>query len=216
MSGQEWQHSPEKPAKKPESIFPLDYEAVEPYAIAYATSSSDILQMVTKARGVHGPADDLYLNLPKEELVWFQMEQGWIYSDDGELQYRVGLLYGLDMAQNTRSRRRFEPELKADNPEALEKAIDYIKQSYELKGSSKWNAQIQREQHFMGTDSLLTMNALLTQSIAEKLGGTYSSSNIVEGMVLYGGMIDGALLVDAYDSYRRGAEPQPAREMHKS
>lgn len=215
MSAPEQNSMPEHLSTTPESIFPLDPEMIERRVQLFQASSNEILGLITEARGRHGRADDLYLNLDKNDLIFWHELHGRLYTDDGALLYQVGLLYGIDLAKNAHTLHNpAEDELKADNPEAFERAINYLKTTPDNIENKvgKWSWEKRRELYHTGSDLLSLANATLKDSIVEKLGGKNSVVALYDSTAMYTGMIDGAILVDAYHAYHQGREPAVYKE----
>lgn len=225
MSAAELGPTPERLSTTPESIFPLDVEMLTNRLKLFEASSDEMLRVVTEARGRWGKATDLYLNFPINDFVdWHKEARD--FTPNGELHYRVGLLYGMDLAQHARSQHYVTNELVADDPDAYDQSLTYLKETYrKLDDTPKlnWIRQKNRELRYTGSDVLTLANATLQDGIFDKLGWRErrikTEADLAEASqdisAMHTGLVDGAIFVNALHSYTRGAEPQIFEDPHE-
>lgn len=183
----------------------------------FEASSDEMLQLVTEARGRWGKATDLYLNFPIQDfIVWHETAED--FSPKAELHYKVGLLYGMDLAQNARAQHYATEELEFDDAETFARALDCLKESYrglDDNPNLEWVRQKERELRYTGSDILTLANATLQDDIFAKLGWRNrkikNEQDFVEAshdtLAMHIGMVDGAIFVNALHAYKQQTEP---------
>ncbi len=197
-----------------ESLFPFNPESVIEGLGNFSTSSKNMLELITYARGPKGAANELYTNLPITELESWHIENG-DFTPNGDLLYRAGLLYGVDLATRLAAESSLTSPLVLEDPPAFAKAIDYLKESYrgleDDPHKPEWLHQKERELLYTGSDILSLANATLNDRVRNLLwdeGVDYHDDELA----LHVGVVDGAILVDAYRSYMQGNLPLRFKE----
>jgi hypothetical protein len=193
------------------SIFPVQFESLKEPLHRLNTDPEAIQRLITDARR-YGAANDVFVNLTHYDngkLEAWHQDQG-DFTTDGSFHYNLGLLYGVDLAQNIRSQATATPKLKADDPAAFDSAVNYLLASYDdLNGALEgWRRQKERELHLTGSDIVTVAYAGLHDRVSCMLESQNSEVRINE-QAMHIGLVDGMLFVDAYDQYRNEHTPAP-------
>jgi hypothetical protein len=196
-----------------EPLFPFAPQHVIDGLATLEHSSTELLQMITDSLGRNGPADELYTNLPIDDLVTWHTEAD-DFEQGGELLYKVGLLYGMNLADEVAKEADLASRLRLTNAEAFDKAFDYLKDSYRGLTDTQdinWVRQKERELHYTGSDILSLANASISDRIISRLRGMGEEvePNVMAELI---GFVDGAIFVDAYRAYANGEEPKKFEE----
>ena len=193
------------------TLFPLRPEAVVDGLKNLEKSSNNMLGMIVAARGESGPADSFYHNLPLNNLTRWHVEGG-DFEEDAELLYKAGLLYGVDLmaaqAQNADL-----CAFKVDNIEAFNSSVGYLYESYRGlndrdRTALNWRRQKAREEAYTGSDILTLANAALSETVSERLKEVGVRNPGSCSLAQHVGIVDGAILVDAYRCYAAGRDPE--------
>lgn len=216
MSAPEHSPTPERLSTTPESIFPLDIEMLTKRLELFEASSQQMLQLVTEARGRWGKATDLYHNFPVDEVMrWHETSDD--FTQGGELYYRAGLLYGIDLAQVARSQHFVSDELKADDPDAFEQSIQYLQETYRGLDDNheipNWVRQKHRELRYTGSDMLTLANATVRDNILRRLSENDGVRE--DSSALHIGMVDGAIFVNALHAFHNQTKPEVFEQPHE-
>jgi hypothetical protein len=195
--------------KKTAGIFPLHPDVVQHSFIdLFSLSSERMLSLVTDARA-QGPEDEVYVFLINQHLEnWHIKEKDFTDNDRAKTHYKVGLLYGVDMAQQLFRLQRVGVDLRADNKSAIRQSIQYLFESYRgLPDSTQipgWIRQKQRELYYTGSDLLTVANASLNDRIRGMLG---DGSDPNDAQAVQVGLVDGMIFVGAYENFTTGQQP---------
>jgi hypothetical protein len=204
----ETQHNPNQ------GIFPLHPDSVQGnFRDLFKLTSERVLDLIRTARS-QGPEDELFAYLVNRHAQnwenWHVSEGDFSDSEVTRTHYEIGLLYGVDMAQQISTMQRVQSPLKADNPEALNQAVDYLYETYRgLSDSDKapgWVRQKQREMRFTGSDILTIANATLDDHIRGMMGQEALGKN--DSQAVHIGLVDGVIFLNAYERFAAGAEPE--------
>lgn len=191
------------------SIFPVQLESLKEPLHRLNTDPEAIQRLIADARR-YGAANDVFVNLihyDDGKLEAWHQDQG-DFTADGLFHYNLGLLYGVDLAQNIRSQATAMPTLKADDPVAFDSAVNYLLTSYDdLDGMlDGWRRQKERELRLTGSDIVTVAYAGLHDRVSHMLESQNSEVRINE-QAMHIGLVDGMLFVDAYDQYKNEHTP---------
>lgn len=195
-------------------FLPLSPEIIDDSLASLHRDSRHMLAFIETAR-MHEPADRLFVNTLTHDNNW--LERWHISNNDmqpnTEFYYRLGLLYGIDMAQMARRQMLVGQDLLATNPKAFAAAMEDIVETYrELDDSlTGWQRQKKRELQYTGSDVLTLANACFDTRMREHM----HSDGIVEtspdgASSMHVGLVDGALFVAAYAMRQIGRKITPA------
>lgn len=193
------------------SIFPVQLESLKEPLHRLNTDPESIQRLITDARR-YGAADDVFVNLIHYDNgkleAWHQNQDD--FTADGSFHYNLGLLYGVDLAQNIRSQATATPKLKADDPTAFDSAASYLLASYDDVDSTLegWRRQKERELYLAGSDIVTVAYAGLHDRVSCILESN-SGEVGMNDQAMHIGLVDGMLFVDAYDQYKNGHQPVP-------
>lgn len=194
-------------------LLPLSPEHVVESLKFLEQSSDGMLNLILAARDPEGkgPISDFYGALPLDELSKWHEERGDHEQEVLDL-YRIGLIYGTDMALSAAKDTDFEDTPNpAFYPTEFGKSIDYLKKSYDdnqYVQSQPWKRERYRELAYAGSDILSLANAGLYNAVKKKLEerklDTYENQT-----AQLTGLIDGVIAVDAFRKFTKGFEPRP-------
>lgn len=194
------------------SLFPFSPESVVEGLRNLENTSNAMLGMIVAARGEAGPADSFFHNLPVRDLTQWHIKEG-DFEAEGELLYKAGLLYGVDLASHVAAERDIAGRPARLDADALKKAVDYLYDSYrglndDERKALNWKRQKARELLCTGSDILTLANAALSETVYDRLEEIGCENPNKSQLAQHVGVVDGAILVDAYRSYGMGVEPQ--------
>jgi len=193
------------------SLFPLHPEAVVTGLRNLERSSTPLLSLIVAARGEAGPADSFYHNLPLSDLVDWHVDEGDFEADSGLL-YKAGVLYGTDLTMRIAQENDMQG-LRLSDFDAFDRSVAYLRDSYrglddENREPLNWRRQRDREVRYTGSDILTLANAALSDGVYERMEEIGCANPGKSSMAQHVGVIDGAILVDAYRSFSAGSIPQ--------
>lgn len=170
-----------------------------------------MLSLIVAARGEAGPATSFYHNLPLRDLSRWHVEAG-DFEEDGGLLYKAGLLYGIDLASHVASGIDVKA-VELEDMDAFNGSVQYLYDSYRGlddrdREALNWRRQKARELLYTGSDILTLANAALSEGVHRRLQELGSSDPGKSNLAQHVGIVDGAILIDAYRSFAMGGEPQ--------
>lgn len=192
----------------PETIFPLDPAKIDQYLQIFSASSERMLALVQAARGVAGAETSVYYHIPLAELTeWHKKEKDF---SDGDIYYKMGVLYGHDVSQYVIRRGANGSDLLFDNDEAFARALQYTKDTYRGLDDTEtgWRRQKLRELRYTGSDVLSIAAATQDDYLRSRLPANIEKPKVDDTLAFYVGLVDGAVLTDSYNAFRHDRQPR--------
>ncbi|HUS26629.1 MAG TPA: hypothetical protein VMY99_04765 [Nevskiaceae bacterium] len=196
-----------------ESLFPFDVPDL-------ANIQQRLLRVTTEDLGSfvevrkHGSPQNILTALYGAQLADWRVKRGDFTSTQARLFFKVGELYGTQMAGDQYYEYTGET-LSADDPDAYDVAVATVKSSYdELELSDdlpQWLIEKYREMVHTGSDKLSVLNAVLHDRIQNQFRELYGDIDIPTAEALesfYMGLIDSVLFYNTYARFRKGLHPQ--------
>ncbi|MGB4758999.1 MAG: hypothetical protein WBP26_02990 [Candidatus Saccharimonadales bacterium] len=184
------------------SFLPLSPEIVDDSLGSLRRDSRLMLAFIETAR-LQEPADKLFVNTlvhDNNRLEHWHTENNDILTGT-EFYYRLGLLYGIDMAQAARRQALLASDLTVTQPRAFAAAMTDMLQTYRGLDDSLagWQRQKERELRYTGSDVLTLANACFDTRIQEHMyADGLPAATPDSASSMHVGLVDGVMFVAAY------------------
>lgn len=187
-------------------FLPLSPEIVDQTIGSLHRDSRHMLALIENVR-LHEPADRLFVNVVAHDNNWVERwhQTNGDVPSDSVFYYRLGLLYGLDIAQSARRQVFATRDLTVAGPRAFAAAMQDMGETYRgLNDSiSGWQRQKARELRYAGSDVLTLATASLEYRMQQhrRTDGLPETSED-DASSMHVGLVDGAIFVAAYAQRR--------------